>query len=172
MPLKKNLLLLTGLSLVLAACGSDGLDDLRDFTKNAHANKTPRVQELPIMKRFDTFAYSAGNLMDPFSVINLRPQPKACPGCKIAGLKARRREALEQYPLDSLKMVGTLRKKKKFWVVIQAPDGSVYRAAIGNYMGRNNGMIVKISENKVSLVEKIRTELGGTIDRDASISIE
>ena len=130
------------LVVTLTACGSDGLDDLREFTKNAHADKKPTVDPIPIMKRYETFAYSAASLVDPFAVLNLRPKPVPCPTCKRPG-STRRKEPLEQYPLDALKMVGTLTKKSRYWVIIQAPDGSGHRASVGKYMGDNNCVITK-----------------------------
>jgi type IV pilus assembly protein PilP len=154
----------------LTACGSDGLDDLREFTKNAHADKKPTVDPIPIMKRYETFAYSAASLTDPFAILNLRPKPAPCPTCKNPR-DNRRKEPLEQYPLDALKMVGTLTRKSRYWVIIQAPDGSVHRAAVGNYMGDNNGVITKISDEKVFLVELVQTSLGSWVERDASVSI-
>ena len=168
--LRRTNLLLLILTILLSACGSDGLDDLRQFTKNAHADKKPTVDPLPVMKQYETFAYSASALTDPFAVINLRPKPIACPTCKNPN-KKRRKEPLEAYPLDSLKMVGPLTRRSRYWVILQAPDGSVHRAALCNYMGHNNGVITKISDEKVLLVELIQTNLGSWVERDASVSI-
>ncbi|MDH3371195.1 MAG: pilus assembly protein PilP, partial [Gammaproteobacteria bacterium] len=108
------------ISASLAACSSDGLDDLREFVKNAHADKKPRVEPLPDIKMQETFIYNAANLTDPFAAFNLMPQ-----GLKSASGPRpdpkRRKEPLEDYPLDSLKMVGTLMRGKQAWAVIQAP---------------------------------------------------
>ncbi|MDH3369726.1 MAG: pilus assembly protein PilP, partial [Gammaproteobacteria bacterium] len=88
-----------------------------------------------------------------------RPDPK------------RRKEPLEDYPLDSLKMVGTLMRGKQAWAVIQAPDGTVHRAQVGDHLGQNSGMIHKISDEKVDLIELIQGTLGDWIEREANLSL-
>ncbi len=83
----------------------------------------------------------------------------------------RRRDPLEDYPLDALKMVGTLTRGNQSWAVIQAPDGAVHRAKLGDHMGQNFGMVTKITENKVDLVELIQNPLGDWIEREANLAI-
>jgi type IV pilus assembly protein PilP len=156
----------------LAGCGGDDLSDVREFVKNAHADKKPRVEPLPEIKTQESFVYNAANLTDPFATFNLKPQ-----GGKLAGGGPggpdpnRRKEPLEDYPLDSLKMVGTLMRGKQAWAVVQAPDGTVHRAKVGDHMGHNFGLVTKVSEEKVDLIELIQGALGDWIEREASISL-
>lgn len=158
-------------ALCLQACTDDGLDDLRQFTKNAHADRKPRVDPIPEVKTHELFAYASEEGVDPFGMFNLRPR-----GTKTAQSGGpnlhRRKEPLEEYPLDALKMVGTLMKKSQAWVIIQAPDGTVHRAQVGNHLGHNFGKVLRISEEKVELIETIQDPLGDWIKRDASISIQ
>ena len=84
----------------------------------------------------------------------------------------RRKEALEDFPLDALKMVGTLSRGKQVWAVVQAPDGSVHRVQKGNFAGQNFGKIKSVSEEKIDLVELIQGALGEWIEREASLSIQ
>ncbi len=162
-------LLVVMLGLGLAGCGGDNLDDVREFVRNAHADRKPRAEPLPEIKIHENFTYSAANLPDPFAPFNLKPQ-----GTKgtIAGPDPhRRREPLEAYPLDSLKMVGTLMRGKQAWAVIQAPDGTVYRVKVGDHMGQNSGQVVRITEEKVELVELIQGPLGDWVEREASLAL-
>ena len=157
--------------LVLSSCSSDGLDDLREFVKNAHADKKPKVDPLPEIKMQETFAYDSANLADPFAVFNF----KKLAAKNIGGPRPdanRRKEPLEDFPLDSLKMVGTLSRGKQSWVVIQAPDGTVHRAQVGDHMGQDFGMVSKISDEKVDLVELIQGNLGDWVEREASIPLQ
>ena len=160
------------LCVVLTGCGSDGLDDLREFVKNERANKKPRVEPLPEIKTQETFIYSAADKTDPFAALNLKPQGQ--PG-KTAGIGGpdpnRRKEALEEYPLDALKMVGTLFRGKQAWAVIMAPDGTVHRAQIGNHLGQNFGQITRISEEKVEVIELIQGSMGDWVEREAGIAL-
>jgi type IV pilus assembly protein PilP len=165
-----SLLSIVLISASLAGCSSDGLDDLREFVKNAHADKKPRVEPLPEIKMQETFIYNAANLTDPFAAFNLMPQgQKSASGPRPD--PNRRKEPLEDYPLDSLKMVGTLMRGKQAWAVIQAPDGTVHRAQVGDHLGQNSGMIHKISDEKVDLIELIQGTLGDWIEREANLSL-
>jgi len=164
-------LFLTGLVCVaLAGCSSDGLQDLRDFVKNAYADRKPKVEPLPEIKMQETFAYSAESLTDPFATFNLKPQGQRSAGGPRPDMN-RRKEPLEEYPLDSLKMVGTLMRGKQSWAIIQAPDGTVYRVQVGDHMGQNSGMVNKITEDKVNLVELIQSAAGDWVEREASVAL-
>lgn len=164
------ILLMVFFSLMLSGCGSDGLDDLRQFVQETHADRKPRVEPLPEIKMQETFIYNAANLPDPFAAFNLAPQnAKSASGPRPD--PNRRKEPLEEYPLDSLKMVGTLTRGKQIYAVIQAPDGTVHRAQVGDHLGQNSGMINKITEEKVDLVELIPGSLGDWIEREANLTL-
>jgi type IV pilus assembly protein PilP len=170
MKLATSLLVMGLLCIGLSGCSSDGLEDLRDFVKNAYADKKPKVEPLPEIKMQETFIYNSANLSDPFASLNLRPQgQKSASGPRPD--PNRRKEPLEDYPLDSLKMVGTLMRGKQIWAIIQAPDGTVYRAQKGDHLGQNSGMISKISEDKIDLIELIQGTMGDWVEREASLSL-
>lgn len=156
---------------LLGGCGGDGMDDLRDFVKNAHADRKPKIEPLPEIKPYEAFAYAAAELPDPFSPANLRPQSAG----KASGPRPdmnRRKEPLEDFPLDALKMVGTLSKGKLSWGIIQAPDGTVHRVQRGNFIGQNFGKITRVSDDKIDLVEMHQGPLGGWVEREAVLAIQ
>ena len=156
---------------LIAGCGGDGMDDLREFVKNAHADRKPKIEPLPEIKPYEAFAYAAAELPDPFSPANLRPQSAG----KATGPRPdmnRRKEPLEDYPLDALKMVGTLSKGKLSWGIIQAPDGTVHRVQRGNFIGQNFGKITRVSDDKIDLVEMHQGPLGGWVEREAVLAIQ
>lgn len=156
----------------LSGCGDDGMDDLREFIATAHAGKTPKVEPLPEIKTQEPFAYAAVKLSDPFATANLRSQDaKAGAGKGPRPDMNRRREALEDYPLDALKMVGTLSRGRQAWAVIQAPDGTVHRAGVGAHLGQNFGTITRITEEKINLIELVQGNLGDWVEREASVAL-
>lgn len=166
----KPLLITSLFCIVLSGCSSDGLEDLREFVKTAYADKKPKVEPLPEIKMQETFIYNAANLTDPFASFNLKPQgQKSASGPRPD--PNRRKEPLEDYPLDSLKMVGTLMRGKQAWAVIQAPDGTVHRAQIGDHLGQNSGMINKITEEKVDLIELIQGTMGDWVERESNLTL-
>lgn len=158
--------------VVVSGCTSDGLDDLREFVKNAHADRKPRIEPLPEVRPYEAYAYAAADLADPFSPANLRPMT-AQGG--VAGPRPdmnRRREPLEEFPLDALKMVGTLSRGPQTWGVIQAPDGTVHRVQRGNFVGQNFGRITRVGEEKIDVVELIQGALGDWVEREAGLAIQ
>lgn len=156
------------LCVALSGCGSDGMDDLRDWVIKARKGRKPRVEPLPEIKTQESFVYSADTLADPFAPFNLKP--RGVGGGPSPDIN-RRKEPLEDYPLDALRMVGTLSRGNQSWAVVQAPDGAVHRAKIGDHMGQNFGMVTNITEERVNLVELIQNPLGDWIERDAKLAI-
>lgn len=69
----------------------------------------------------------------------------------------RRREPLEEFPLDTLRMVGILERNQERWGLVQTRDGTVHRLKVGNYIGQNYGKIVAISEQEISSWRSCRT---------------
>jgi len=167
---QRKAIALLGLTLWLSGCGSDGMDDLRDFVQNAHKGRQGKVDPLPEIKTQETFSYSAAKLTDPFAAFNLKPAT-AKAGTGPRPDMNRRREALEDYPLDALRMVGTLTRGKQAWAVIQAPDGTVHRASVGNHLGQNFGTITRITDEKISLVELVQGAVGDWVEREASVAL-
>ncbi len=157
------------LGVTLSGCGGAGMDDLRDWVIKERKGRKPRVEPLPEIKTQESFVYSADALADPFAPFNLKPR-----GTTLGGPHPdpnRRLDPLEDYPLDALRMVGTLSRGNQFWAVVQAPDGAVHRAKIGDHMGQNFGMVTNISEERVNLVELIQNPLGDWIEREAKLAI-
>lgn len=165
LPLVMTLVLLTG-------CSSDGLDDLRSFVKTAHADRKPKIEPLPEIKPYEAFAYAASDLTDPFSPSNLRPQSGQAKSGGPRPDMNRRKEPLEDFPLDALKMVGTLSKGKLSWGIIQTADGAVYRVQKGNYLGQNFGRITRVADERIDLIELVQGAMGDWLEREASIAIQ
>lgn len=83
----------------------------------------------------------------------------------------RRKEELDSFPLDALKMVGTLDQKNSVWALVQSPDGTIHRVKSGNYLGQNDGRIVSIEEEKINVTELIPNGSGGYLERQASLAL-
>jgi type IV pilus assembly protein PilP len=154
----------------LAGCGQRGMEDLQKFVSEAHKDRRPQIEPLPRIRSYEIFNYSAENLVDPFSAANLQ-QDKPVAAAGGGPDPNRRKEALEQFPLDSLRMVGTLFQSGTWWVVVQAPDGTVHRAALGNYLGQNYGRITQINEERVELTELVAGSSGEWVERPSNMTV-
>ena len=153
-------------SVVVAGCSS-GQTDLRNWIAQVKKRPGGRIEPLPDVKPYESFAYSASNLRSPF-----QPQGPSDTGPSAVRPDLRRnREFLEQFPLDTLKMVGTLKIGNRFYGLIESKDGLVHRVQPGNYVGQNDGKITSITPSKISVVEIIPDGLGGYIQRPASLAL-
>jgi len=168
-----KVLVLVGVAVSVTACTkSHDLTELQTWTDEQFKGHKPAVEPLPVIIPYENYAYTASNQNDPFAESNLarsKPKPTAS---GISPDTNRRREALEQYPLDSLAMVGTLFKDSVSWVILQAPDGTIHRARQGNYLGENYGEITNITEEKIGIRELIHGPNGNWIERTASIAAD
>lgn len=154
------------LSLLTIACGNGHGDDLDQFMANAGKNMSTAVPPLPEVKPYEPLQYNADNLLnDPF-------KPKKVSG-KLAPNLNRPREPLEAYPLESLKYVGSLSKRKLIYALIKTPDNSVQQLKIGNYIGANYGLVTQITDSAVTLKELVLDQASGDwVEQTTSMNLQ
>lgn len=158
--------------LLLSACARQDMNDLRDFVAEVKAREPGPLPPLPELRQVEPFLFVSGGRRDPF-----RPQqaiveaPTTKPTSGPMPDFNRRKEELESYPLDTLRMVGTLEQKGAVWGLVQTQDGTIHRVKTGNYMGLNHGRIVRISENKIELSELLQDGAGGYVENAAALSL-
>ncbi len=166
------LILLTSLA---AGCSNDqGLEDLEQFINQARMKKGS-VAPLPVFKELKTFTYHAEKERDPFRNWQVEDVADLDAPVNQNGLRPdakRPREQLEQFPLDALKLRGTLTFDDTRWALIEAPDSIVYKVRRGNYLGKNYGKITDIGINKLMLTEIVSDGLGGWQNREAILSVD
>jgi type IV pilus assembly protein PilP len=156
----------TGYALLTACSSAD--DELARFIDETKKQPGGRVEPLPEIKPYETYVYAAADLRSPF----LPSSPGS--GAGLAGVRPdqkRNREFLEQYSLDTLKMVGTLRLGGSIYGLVQTKDGLVHRVSAGNHIGQAEGKITEISPSKISLVEIVPDSLGGYMERPAALAL-
>ena len=91
-----------------------------------------------------------------------------------SGLKPDRdrvREPLEDFPLDTLRLKGTVTKEGIKWGLIFAPDNTIHRVVEGNYMGQNHGRIISLSDEIIELTEIVPDGLGNYIERSSAVAL-
>lgn len=158
-------------SVVLVGCGTGEGDDLDKFIRESGKEFRGKVEPLPEVTPFVPVEFNAdSSLNDPF-----KPR-KAKTDKKNDGLQPdlnRPREAMEAYPLESLKYVGSLSKGKLKFALVKAPDNAVSQLTIGNYLGQNLGMVVDVTDNEIKIKEIVQDELSGDwVERPASLSLQ
>lgn len=168
----KKQLILIGMTCSLAACGGD-MSDLDRFIAETKTKHHGQVDPLPEFPPYESFVYTADAARDPFkaqtdqsvlatSEVNYSgPRPE----------QTRRKEPLESYPIDSLKMVGLLQQSAQTWGLVKDPDGTIHRVQPGNFAGTNHGKIVTVKETKIDIVELVPDGLSGWVQRDAQLAM-
>lgn len=142
--------------------------NLEKWVAEMKARPAPPLDPLPVMQQFETFEYAAHTLRDPFSTAFTDVDSGSGPRPD----KERRRQILEQFPLDSLDMVGTLGNGPGIVALVMAPDKVTYRVRPGNYMGQSDGRVTGVFEDRIELVELVPDGAGGWLERPASVALE
>ena len=142
--------------LALVSCSGEQHSDLRQFVKDSDSMPRGRIPPLPEVKPYEPFEYAAFDLLDPFVARKIEaPKLANVPGA-LQPPKDHRKGPLEAFPLENLKMVGTLQQLKNFYALIKTPDNNLYRVKPGDFMGQNFGRIIDINESAVKLKELIQ----------------
>lgn len=171
-----TLSLLSGL-LVLAGCQPSGQDDLRQWMNDLRANTKPHVTPLKEPVEFVPQDYLAGNGVDPFNQQKLTQalrrdsQESAGNATLIAPELARRKEPLESYPLDTVKMVGSMVKNGRPTALVTV-DKLLYQVTPGNYLGQNYGKIVAITETNMKIREIVQDQTGDWVERMTTLDLQ
>jgi len=157
-------------SILLTGCGGEEFQDLRDFVKNAGADMRGKIPPPPEVKLYEPFVYdNEANLPDPFQP--RKPDLRSGRGGINQPDLERPKEALEEFPLENLRMVGYLFQNKTGYAVIRAPDGKLHRIKAGNYIGLNFGLIKEINETEVIVKEVLQDSAGDWSDRISSLQL-
>jgi type IV pilus assembly protein PilP len=159
------------LALVSLAGCTGNMSDLEDYVKQVKARPGGNIEPLPDIKPYESFAYEASTMRSPF----LPDTPVVAEGSGGGGVRpdtSRNREFLEQFPLDTLRMVGTLEAGGSFFGLVQDKDGLVHRVLPGNHLGQNDGKILRVTSGAIELVEIVPDGLGSYFERPAAVALD
>jgi len=169
-------LIRNGLALLLITAGLTACfgnnDDLDEYVTEVKLRPGGRIDPLPEITPYEIFTYvaDADGVRSPF--VPDTPQSVATGAARGPRPDAERSpEFLEGFPLDTLRMVGTLYIGDSMYGLVQTSDGLIHRVIPGNFMGQNDGRIIDITESEIDMVEIISDGIGGYIERDAAIAL-
>ena len=155
--------------LMLVGCQQNEFSDLKAFMQQAGQGTQPALEALPPLKQVTEYTYEPGELPDPF-------KPRIMKSTKSGGGlqpdMSRQKEVLESFPLDSLKMVGTIKQKGQMFALIKAPDNVLHKVKKGNYMGQNFGLVVGINDSGVELKELTQDGAGDWTESQATVALQ
>jgi type IV pilus assembly protein PilP len=162
------------LASALTGCGDGGVQEVKQWMAETRQQTKVFVPKLAEPKVFTPFIYNAQNEVDPYNPAKLSVALAKMQAKSTSRFKPdmeRRRELLESYPLDTLKMVGTLQKTGLSYALLQA-DKAIVQAKVGNYIGQNFGMITKVNETEIEIREIVQDASGEWVERKAKLELQ
>jgi len=175
--MQRHVIALSLAGAALAGCGASGQEELQQWMAEQRQITRPQVTPIPEPKKFTPQAYSQDGTTDPFSNIKLtqalkRESAQATSNAALVAPElARRKEPLEAYPLDAMRMVGSLIKEGQPVALLRV-DNLLYQVKPGNYLGQNYGKITKVAENEVVLREIVQDAAGEWTERTATLQLQ
>ena len=166
-------IMIASVALTLGGRAQQSTQDLHDFINEVKARAPTPIDPIPQIKQAETFLYVADGRRSPFrpstaSEVTVVTEaqgdgPKPDPN--------RRKEELEGYPLDTLRMMGTLKMDPHYWGLVRTKDGTLHKVESGNYLGKNHGRILDIDEGRIKLLELVQNSAGVYRERPASLAL-
>ena len=158
--------------VLLAGCGDSDVREVRTWMEETKAQTKPAVKPLPAPKEFVPFAYNQAGVTDPFN-----PEKLAGPGGMAQAPSARQpdlnrpREVLENYPLDTMQMVGMMQKDGVGFALVQI-ERSVYRVKAGQRLGQNFGQVTRVTPAAVEIREMVQDAAGDWVERISKLELQ
>ena len=166
------MLAMAALAALLAGCGDRDEQEVRQWMKEVDGSVRVAVKPLPEPKTFVPFAYASAGGADPFNPNKLLADGAAArPGGGVAPDTGRRKEFLEGFPLDTMRMVGMLKKGRTVLALLQI-DSAVYQVQAGQRLGQNFGLVTSVSETAVNVKETVQDASGEWVERTATLELQ
>ncbi len=156
---------------VVASCAGKP-DDLTAYLDDVRSRPATPLESLPQTQEPEEFDYLEAGRRSPFT-----PLARGSEAPRVADEgrgpdPAREREVLENYSLDTLRMVGSLSSEAGRFALVQTPDGLVHLLAEGGFLGRDHGRVTHVATDEVRLVELVADEHGGHRQRPAALLMD
>lgn len=164
-------------AFTLAGCGLSNEDELRQWMTEQKSQTRPKVAPISEPKQFKPENYTQVTSIEPFSnqkltqALRRESSQATANGALVAPELARRKEALESFPLDAMVLVGSMTKAGQPVALVKV-DNLLYQVRPGNYLGQHYGRVTKISETEVSLREIVQDAAGEWIERTATLQLQ
>lgn len=161
---------------LVAACGASDEKQIQEWMAEVKASMKPTTQPVPEPKEFSPYAYEGRGSVDPFDPQKIvmavaRQQQARVSASAIKPDLERRRETLEGFPLDQIRMVGMMRQAGANVALLET-NGATHLVRVGNYVGQNFGLITRISETEVQLKEIVQDAAGEWVERPAKLELQ
>ena len=168
---------LVWVSLVLVGCGGTDGDELQKWMAAQKIQTRPKVVPIPEPKVFKPESYGQVSAVEPFSrekltqALRRESSQVSANAALVAPELARRKQALEAFPLDAITLVGNMVRAGQTVALVKV-NNLLYQVRAGDYLGQNYGRVIKISETEVALREIVQDAVGEWIERTAALQLQ
>lgn len=160
-------------AVLLTACSGSEYPDLDSYMAEVKARPAGHIQPIPTFTAYKAFTYGAAGLRSPFQPpVEVREITRLQKLTNVRPDLNRTKEYLEQFNIDSLSMVGTVQMSGTLWGLLQDAEGSVHRVRMGNYVGKNHGRIVELTESYVALIEIVSNGPDEWVERPRKLQLK
>lgn len=163
-------------AVLLAGCGTSDETELRTWMNSVKQSTRITTQPVPPPKEFTPFVYDSGGAVEPFDPQKIlmavaRQQQARASASAVKPDLERRREVLEGFPLDQIRMVGMMRQAGTNVALLET-NGSTHMVRVGNYLGQNFGVVTRITETELLLKEIVQDAAGEWVERPAKLELQ
>ncbi len=162
------------MGMMLSGCSDSDVKEVKDWMAKVKSETKVAVTPLAEPKTFVPYAYSVKDIIDPFNSNKLLAELARAATNSTSKFKpdtGRRKELLEEFPLDTIKMVGVIQKGGVNYAVLQI-DKSVYRVAAGQHIGPNFGLVTSVTEAAVNIKESVQDATGDWMERMSKLELQ
>ncbi len=169
-----SLMALLSASSLLSGCSDQDNNDLMQTLVDIRNRPSGRIEPLPSRPEYQAVLYTGTDQRSPFHLYEqqnttserylsdqFRPDTQRIKG------------ELEQLPLESLSLVGTLQfaDEKTPTALIDDGQGKIHKVTKGQYLGQDFGRVAEISEDTVFIEETVQDEQGGWVKRPRQLKL-
>jgi len=165
-------IILVFIPIFLVACKDTSHQDVKDFIAKGKLRPPVKIKPLPTYKPYQPHTYDSSSLRSPFELPVLVKRKAITANTNVRPDINRQKQRLEGFELSSLSMVGSIKKGGVLWALIRDPDGIIEGVRAGYYLGRNNGRITELTEEKIDLVEIVASSVDGWFERPNIITMK
>lgn len=162
------------LAVLLAGCSDGDIAEVNSWMEQTRANTRVQVKPIAEPKTFVPFAYSAQEAVDPFDPNKLLAELQRAAESNTNQFKPdtnRRKEHLENFPLDTFSMVGSMHKGGATYALLQM-ERSVFQVSRGMRLGQNYGIVTAVSDNAISIKETVQDAAGEWVERMSTLELQ
>lgn len=155
---------------LLAACGAEQHQDLREWMRDEAKGMRGKVAPLPEITAFPVVAYETETLTPPFAsgkIVTLEAVAD-----KSAPDRSRPQQPLELFPIEDLKVMGVIMAGPVPYALIQTPPPNKPKhVRVGEFMGRSFGRITQISRDSVTVLETVKDANGAWVSQEKVLMV-